>query len=66
MAGNRKCLSTDDEFRLAVAESLSARYVLGRIKKPELDVTHFTGAALNIRTCFWVPGEPFYWDGIRV
>ena len=66
MAGNRKCLSTDDEFRLTVAESLSARYVLCHIKKPELDVTHFSGAALNIRTRFWMPGEPFSWDGIQV
>ena len=64
MAGNRKCLSTDDEFRLAVAESLSARYVLCHIKKPELDSTYFTGAALNIGIRFWMPGELFSWDGI--
>ena len=31
MAATRKCLSTDDEFRQAVAESLSVRQVLGRI-----------------------------------
>jgi len=31
MAATRKCLSTDDEFRQAVAESLSVRQVLGHI-----------------------------------
>ena len=31
MANTRKCLSTDDEFRRAVAESLSVRQVLDRI-----------------------------------
>ncbi|MEJ7662239.1 MAG: hypothetical protein WKG07_23055 [Hymenobacter sp.] len=31
MAANRKCLSTDEEFCQAVADSLSVRQVLGRI-----------------------------------
>jgi len=64
MAATRKCLSTDDEFRLAVAGSLSVRQVLGRIglvpaggnyktvhariAKLELDTSHFTGAAWNV------------------
>ena len=63
MAATRKCLSTDDEFRQAVAESLSVRQVLGRIglvpaggnyktvhtriAKLGLDTSHFTGAAWN-------------------
>ena len=60
MAATRKCLSTDDEFRQAVAKSLSVRQVLSRIglvpagsnyktmhartAKLGLDTTHFTGA----------------------
>ncbi|WP_210518411.1 HNH endonuclease signature motif containing protein [Hymenobacter terricola] len=63
MAALRKCLSTDDEFRAAVAASLSVRQVLGRIglvpaggnyktvpgriAKLGLDTGHFTGAAWN-------------------
>ncbi|MBF9221916.1 HNH endonuclease [Hymenobacter ruricola] len=63
MAAARKCLSSDDEFRRAVAESLSVRQVLGRIglvpaggnyktvhsriAKLGLDTSHFTGAAWN-------------------
>jgi hypothetical protein len=63
MAATRKCLSTDDEFRQAVAESLSVAQVLGRIglvpaggnyktvhariAKLTLDTSHFTGAAWN-------------------
>ena len=64
MAATRKCLNTDDEFRLAVAESLSVRQVLGRIglvpaggnyktvyariAKLELDTGYFTGATWNV------------------
>ena len=64
MAAKRKCLSTDDEFRQAVADSLSVRQVLGRIglvpaggnyktvhsriQKLALDATHFTGAGWNV------------------
>ncbi|MDQ2795318.1 MAG: hypothetical protein M3Y12_15110 [Bacteroidota bacterium] len=63
MAATRKCLSTDDEFRQAVADSPSVRQVLGRIElvpaggncktvhariaKLGLDTSHFTGAAWN-------------------
>ncbi len=64
MAAARKCRSTDDEFRQAVAESLSVRQVLGRIGlvpaggnyktvhnrilKLGLDASHFTGAGWNV------------------
>ena len=64
MAAKRKCLSTDDEFRQAVAESLSVRQVLSciglvpaggnyktvhaRIAKLGLDTSHFTGAGWNV------------------
>ncbi|RZK21972.1 MAG: hypothetical protein EOO56_10195 [Hymenobacter sp.] len=64
MAMPRKCLSTDDEFRAAVATSLSVRQVLSRIglvpvggnyktvhdriKQLELDIGHFTGAGWNV------------------
>ena len=64
MATPRKCLSTDAEFRQAVAESLSVRQVLGRIglvpaggnyktantriKLLRLDTSHFTGAGWNV------------------
>ena len=64
MAATRKCLSTDEEFQLAVAESLSVRQVLGRIglvpaggnyktvhsrvKELGLDTSHFTGAGWNV------------------
>jgi hypothetical protein len=63
MAATRKCLSTDDEFRQAVSESLSVAQVLGRIglvpaggnyktvyariAKLGLDTSHWTGAAWN-------------------
>jgi len=66
MAANRKCLSTDEEFSQAVAASLSVRQVLSRIglvpaggnyktvhtriKKLELDTSHFTGAGWNVGT----------------
>jgi len=64
MAASRKCFSTDDEFRQAVAESLSVRQVLervglvpaggnyktvhSRIKLLELDISHFTGTGWNV------------------
>ena len=82
MAATRKCLSTDEEFRLAVAASLSVRQVLSqiglvpaggnyktvhsRIKKLGLDITHFTGAAWNVGTRFQMLGKPFSWDGILI
>ncbi|RFP65404.1 HNH endonuclease [Hymenobacter lapidiphilus] len=63
MANTRKCLSTDDEFRQAVAESLSVRQVLSRIglvpaggnyktvhtrvARLGLDTSHWTGAGWN-------------------
>lgn len=64
MAATRKCLSTDDEFRIAVAESLSVRQVLNciglvpaggnhktvqtRIQQLGLDTSHSTGAGWNV------------------
>jgi hypothetical protein len=64
MAATRKCLSTDEEFSRAVAESLSVRQVLGRIglvpaggnyktvhariAQLGLDTSHFTGAGWNV------------------
>ena len=82
MAATRKCLSTDEEFRLAVAESLSVRQVLGRIglvpaggnyktvhariTRLELDISHFTGAAWNVGARFRALGKPFSWDGILI
>lgn len=64
MAAPRKCLSTDEELRQAVAGSLSVRQVLawiglvpaggnyktvqGRIKLLGLDTSHFTSAAWNV------------------
>lgn len=63
MANTRRCLSTDDEFRQAVAESLSVRQVLSRIglvpaggnyktvharvARLGLDTSHWTGASWN-------------------
>jgi len=63
MAATCKCLGTDDEFRAAVAESLSVRQVLervglvpaggnyktvqARISKLGLDTAHFTGKGWN-------------------
>jgi hypothetical protein len=68
MAATRKCFSTDEEFRQAVAESLSVRQVLNciglvpaggnyktvhaRIAKLGLDITHFTGAGWNVGARF--------------
>ena len=59
MAATHKCLSTDDEFRQAVAQSLSVRQVLNciglvpaggnyktvhtRIRQLRLDTSHWTG-----------------------
>jgi hypothetical protein len=82
MAATRKCLSTDEEFSQAVAESLSVRQVLGRIglvpaggnyktvhariKKLGLDTAHFTGAGWNAGARYRMLGKPFSWDGILV
>ena len=82
MAATRKCLSTDEEFRLAVAESLSVRQVLNRIglvsaggnyktvhtriARLELDISHFTGAAWNVGPRFRMLGKPFSWDEILI
>ena len=80
MAATRKCLSTDDEFRQAVADSLSVRQVLSRIglvpaggnyktvharvKLLGLDTSHFTGAGWNVGSRFRMLGKPFSWEGI--
>ncbi len=82
MAATRKCFSTDDEFRRAVAESLSVRQVLtciglvpaggnyktvhNRIKLLELDTSHFTGAGWNVGARYRMLGKPFSWEGILV
>ena len=73
MAATRKCLSTDEEFRLAVADSLSVRQVLGRIglvpaggnyktvhtriQLLGLDTSHFTGAGWNTGARYKVFGR---------
>ncbi|MCI1189997.1 HNH endonuclease [Hymenobacter sp. DH14] len=82
MAATRKCLSTDDEFRLAVAESLSVRQVLGRIglvpaggnyktvhvriARLGLDTSHFTGAAWNQGERYRMLGPAFSWENVLV
>jgi hypothetical protein len=82
MTAPRKYFSTDDEFRQAVATSLSVRQVLeqiglvpaggnyktvqGRIKKLGLDTSHFTGAGWNVGTRYRMVGKPFSWEGILV
>ncbi|AWM34531.1 HNH endonuclease [Hymenobacter nivis] len=82
MAATRKFLSTDDEFRQAVAESLSIRQVLGRIglvpaggnyktvhariKLLALDTSHFTGAGWNQGPRYHMLGKSFSWEGILV
>nr|GFD13021.1 hypothetical protein [Tanacetum cinerariifolium] len=82
MAAARKCLSTDDEFRLAVASSLSVRQVLGRIglvpaggnyktvqtriRQLGIDTSHFTGKGWNVGTQFRMLGQPFSWDSILI
>ncbi len=64
MVAIRKCLSTDEEFRQAVAEILSERQVLkriglmpaggyyrtvhARVKRLGLNTSHFTGAGWNV------------------
>ena len=64
MAANRKCLSTDEEFRQAVVGSLSVRQVLSqiglvpaggnyktvhdRIRRLGLDTSHLTGQGWNV------------------
>ena len=82
MAAIRKCLSSDNESRVAVAESLSGRQVLGRIglvpaggnyktvhgriAKLGLDTGHFTGAGWNVGARYRDVGQPFFWDGVLV
>ena len=82
MAANRKCLSTDEEFRLAVAGSLSVRQVLSaiglvpaggnyktvhdRIRRLGLDTSHFTGAGWNVGARYRDIGQPFSWEGVLV
>ena len=82
MAATRKCLSTDDEFRQAVAKSLSVRQVLSRIglvpaggdyktvhariAKVGLDTTHFMGAAWNQGARYRILGQPFSWESILI
>lgn len=82
MAAKRKCLSTDEEFRRAVAGSLSVRQVLSRIglvpaggnyktvhdriKRLGLDTSHFTGAGWNVGPRYRDIGQPFTWDGLLV
>lgn len=73
MAAPRKCLSTDEEFRAAVAESLSVRQVLARIglvpaggnyktvqsriQQLGLDTSHFTGKGWNVGARYKVFGR---------
>ena len=80
MAATRKCLSTNEEFREAVAGSLSVRQVLEkvglvpaggnyktvhtRIKRLALDTSHFTGKGWNAGPRYRMLGKPFSWDGI--
>jgi len=82
MAAPRKCLSTDEEFRQAVAESLSVRQVLSRIKLVpaggnyktvhsriallRLDTSHFTGKGCNAGPRYRMLGKPFSWKGILI
>ncbi|MGI4862478.1 MAG: HNH endonuclease [Janthinobacterium lividum] len=82
MAATRKCLSTDEEFRQAVAESLSVRQVLGRIglvpaggnyktvqsrmQRLGLDTSHFTGKGWNAGPRYRMLGKPFSWEGILI
>ncbi|MDO7848417.1 HNH endonuclease signature motif containing protein [Hymenobacter sp. M29] len=81
MAATRKCFSTDDEFREAVAESLSVAQVLGRIAgwcrrhyktvnariaRLGLDTSHFTGAAWNQGARYRMLGPAFSWENILV
>lgn len=82
MAATRKCLSTDEEFRQAVAQSLSVRQVLervglvpaggnyktvhSRINRLELDISHFTGKGWNAGPRYRMLGKPFSWDEILI
>jgi len=82
MAATRQCLSTDDEFRQAVAGSLSVRQVLSliglvpaggnyktvhdRIARLGLDTSHFTGAGWNVRARYRTFGQAFSWEGVLV
>ena len=82
MGATRKCLSIGEEFRLAVAESLSVRQVLvriglvpaggnyktghARIAKLKLDTSHFTGAGWNVGARYRMLVKPFSWDGILI
>jgi hypothetical protein len=82
MATPRKCLSTDEEFRQVVAESLSVRQVLERIglvpaggnyktvhtriSKLNIDASHFTGKGWNAGPRYQMLGKPFSWEGILV
>lgn len=82
MASPRKFISDDEKFRQIVAESLSVRQVLEqvglvpaggnyktvhtRIKRLELDISHFTGKGWNAGPRYRMLGKPFSWDGILV
>lgn len=82
MAATRKCLSTDEEFRQAVAASLSVRQVLARIglvpaggnyktvhsriRQLGLDTSHFTGQGWNTGARYRMVGKPFSWEGVLV
>ena len=82
MAATRKCLSSDDEFRQAVAASLSIRQVLShiglvpaggnyktvhdRIRRLALNTSHFTGSGWNVGPRYRDIGVPFSWDGLLV
>ncbi|TGE21745.1 HNH endonuclease [Hymenobacter aquaticus] len=82
MAAIRKCLSTDDEFRQAVAESLSVARVLNRIglvpaggnyrtvhariARLGLDKSHFTGAAWNVGSRYRNVNKPANLEALLV
>ena len=82
MAATHKCLSTDDEFRLAVAESLSERQAPGRLKlvptggkyktlhariaRLVLDTSHFTDAGRNVGARYRSFGRKAALPGIMV
>ena len=75
MAATRKCPSTDDAFRQAMADSLSGRQVLSciglvpaggnyktvhsRIQQLGLDTSHFAGKEWNTGARFRMLGPPF-------
>ena len=82
MATSRKCVSTDEELRQVVADSLSVRQVLERvglvpaggnyktvhtrISKLGLNISHFTGKGWNAGPRYRMLGKPFSWDGILI